>query len=459
MEKSLQNFIAEEEQRGDGNVLRVTEEVPIEYVTTEMVFELERRREYPLLYFENVEGFDFPLVTNVFATRERIGRAVGIEGSGQAFIEEWNSRFKNRVPVNEVSAGAVQENVIRGSDVDVNKQLPAPKHFEADAGRYISAGVVIAKHPETGVQNMANARIQLKGPQKVGVSVHSKGDMWEYIQAAEERGETLDTAVMIGAHPSVYVGASPTPSIDVDEMEVIGAIRDEPLDVVDGETVDLAVPAAAEVIMEGTIDPTDLEDEGPFGEYSGFMSGRSTRNLIRVDAITHRDDAVFQSIAAGNSAEHVLLAGMPKEPEIYEEIKNETPVVTNVSMPVAGTILQAFVSIDKTSEGEPVQAALSAMSAWRHVKEVVVVDDDINIDDEREVLWALATRMQPDEDIFTVPKSTRTSLDPSATSEGLTAKIAIDATMPLDSEEYLKCTAPEDAKQEVKDILTGYGDE
>jgi len=235
--------------------------------------------------------------------------------------------------------------------------------------------------------------------------------MWEYLGKAEARDQTLETAVMIGAHPSVYIGASPTPAIDVDEMEVIGAIRDEPLETVQCETVDLVVPAEAEIVLEGSIDPTELEDEGPFGEYTGFMSGRSTRNVFRLDTITHRDDAIFQSIAAGDSPEHLLLAGIPKEPEIYREIKDETPVVTNVSMPKSGTLLQWFVSIDKSSEGEPIQAALSAMSAWRHVKEVVVVDDDIDIDDEREVLWALATRMQPDENArLARPNSARAGL-------------------------------------------------
>jgi UbiD family decarboxylase len=127
-------------------------------------------------------------------------------------------------------------------------------------------------------------------------------------------------------------------------------------------------------------------------------------------------------------------------------------------MPKSGTLLQWFVSIDKSSEGEPIQAALSAMSAWRHVKEVVVVDDDIDIDDEREVLWALATRMQPDEDIFDVPKSTRTSLDPSATDEGLTSKIAFDATKPIDTDEYQACTVPEEYKRRVRDILAAETD-
>lgn len=453
MGESLQPFIDAEEAVDEENVLRVSEEVPIEYVTTEAVFELQRRRKKPILVFENVEGFDMPLVTNVFATRERIGRAIGLEKTGGAFLEEWNERFENRVPVEPVDSAPVQENVFTGTDVNVNEQLPVPKQFEADAGRYISAGVVIAKDPETGVHNMANARIELKEPQKIAVSVHSKGDMWEYIRKAEKRDELLETAVMIGAHPSVYIGASPTPAIDVDEMEVIGAIREEPLEVVQCETIDPVVPAEAEIIIEGTIDPEAYIEEGPFGEYTGFMSGRSTNNVIEVDAITHRNDAVFQSITAGNSSEHLQLAGTPKEPEIYQEIKDETPVVTNVTLPEAGTLLQCFVAIDKTSDGEPVQAALSAMSGWRHIKEVVVVDDDINVDDEREVLWAMATRMQPDEDIFTVPKSTRTSLDPSATSDGLTAKIAIDATKPVDSDEYIDCTIPDDYKQRAHELL------
>lgn len=445
----LTDFIESVEDDDPGEVLRVQREVPIEYVITEMAFELERRREFPVLVFEDVEGFEMPVVSNLMGTRERIARAVDIDPDD--FYDEWNRRAARTTPVNPVSSAPVKEAVTLGDEVDLPEQLPALKHFVGDAGRYVTASLIVAKHPETGVRNMAFARALLKGPRTMGVSAHSRGDLWEYLQVAEERNEPLEVLMIPGGHPSLYIGTSASPSIDVDEYELVGSVRDEALDVVPAETVDLDVPADADIVIEGTIDPMEHDDEGPFGEYTGFMSGRSTRNVFRATAVTTRADPTYVSIVPGKSAEHLLLGAAPKEPFIWDRIRQENPYVKDIALPLAGTYFHAFVSIDKTNEAQPKQTILSTLGAWRYLKLVVVVDEEIDVHDEREVLWAIATTVQADDDVLIVPDAVGNQLDPSS-DDGITDKMGIDATKPEDGQ-YQLCEVPDEYAERAKDIL------
>jgi UbiD family decarboxylase len=450
--ETLGEFIRQLEADKPSDVLRVTEEVPVEKVITATVFELRDRRQYPLVVFESVEGYDQPVVTNVFATRERIARAIGVSES--AFFGTWNERINGLVPTESVESGPVMENTTTGEAVDIT-ELPAPYHFDGDGGRYITAGIVVAKDPETGINNLSFARIQLKEPRKAGISIHSRGDLWEYVRKGEQMDQTMDVAVIIGAHPNVYVGASANLGIDVDEYEVVGAMRDEPLDVVPCETVDITVPAEAEFVIEGTIDPAEHEPEGPFGEYTGVMSGRSSNNVLRVDSISHREQPQFLSIVPGQSREHLQLGRAPKEPTIYQKIKDENAYLEDMHFPHAGTHYHCFISIDKSAPGQPQQTILSALGAWRYIKLAIVVDDDVDVRDISDVMWAVATRVQPDEDVFTLPKATGNPLDPSS-EDGATSKMGIDATQPVDSD-VDRLTIDDDARAMADEILEEYG--
>lgn len=451
-DETLRAFVDRLERDDPSQVLRVTEETPVEKAVTATVFELQDRRQYPLVVFDDVAGYDVPLVTNVFATRERIARAIGVPEA--EFFETWNDRISDLTPVETVESGPVLDETATGDDVDIT-DLPAPLHFDGDGGRYVTAGIVVASDPETGINNLSFARIQLKEPRKAGISIHSRGDLWEYVRKGEEMGETMDVAVVVGAHPNVYVGASANLGIDVDEYEVVGAMRGSPLEVVPCETVDLEVPAQAEFVIEGTIDPAEHEPEGPFGEYTGVMSGRSSNNVLRVNSVSHRSDPLFLSIVPGQSREHLQLGRAPKEPTIYQKIRDENAYVEDMHFPHAGTHYHCFVSIDKSAPGQPQQTILSALGAWRYIKLVVVVDDDVDVTDVEDVMWAVATRSQPDEDVFTLPKATGNPLDPSS-ADGATSKMGIDATQPVDSD-VERLTIADDAREFAADILDEHG--
>ncbi len=186
-----------------------------------------------------------------------------------------------------VDRGAVQDVVCTGDEADATR-LPICRHFAADAGRYIGSGILICKDPDTGVRNLSYQRLQLKGPRRFGASLHSRGHIWEHLERAAKRGKNLPVAVVIGCHPAIYLAAGAKVAMDVDELDIAGSLLNKPVDLVRCKTIDCEVPADAEYVIEGEILADSLEDEGPFGEYTGYSTSRSTRNVFVVSAITHK---------------------------------------------------------------------------------------------------------------------------------------------------------------------------
>jgi len=239
----------------------------------------------------------------------------------------------------------------------------------------------------------------------------------------------------------------------VDEYRVAGGFLGMPLEILRGETVELEVPASAEIVLEGKIPPDTREDEGPFAEFTGYASMNSTRHVLEISAILQRNDAIFQDIVSGNSTEHTLLLGIPQEARILEALKSVVPTVKAVSYPPSGTCrFHCYIAMKKVAEGQPASAIFAALAEDLSLKLVVVVDEDIDVYNEREVLWAVATRFQADKGLFVAPRCMGAILDPSA-DEGLTAKMGIDATMPLAGWLAQKCTIPEGIPQKARNIL------
>jgi len=231
------------------------------------------------------------------------------------------------------------------------------------------------------------------------------------------------------------------------------AARGEPLEVVRGRTVDLEVPARAEVVLEGRIIPGVRKPEGPFAEFTGYASHASTNHVIEVTGVLHRRDALFQDIVSGNSAEYTGLLRVPGECRIYQALKGILSDVRAVSYPPSCACrFHCYISMKKTAEGQAKSAIFAAMGEDLSLKWVVVVDDDVDVYNEEEVMWAVATRMQADRGVFVVPHAMGAILDPSSRN-GLTAKVGIDATAPLDGWTAERCTVPEDALRMVRKKL------
>jgi UbiD family decarboxylase len=429
MSQDLRAFVAAYEQAFPGEVVRVTEPVSTEYEVMALVLEYERRRRFPLLLLERVRGSDIPIVCNVVASRRALAFALGVPES--ALAVEYARRIKETIKPVVVADPPFRHRVLTGHDLDLGR-LPIPTYFPGDAGRYLTAGMLIARDPETGVETEGYHRFQVTGRDRMGVSLHSRRRMFEYQRRADARGQNLPCAIALGLHPLVSMGSLAYPPPDVGKFEVVGGLLGEPLEVAPCATIDLQVPAAAEIVIEGEILAGVREPEGPFGEFTGYVSRRSTQHVFVARALAMRERPWFQSIGSGRAGDHITTLGLVREAEIHNALARAIPNVAGVHVPLSGTsAFSAYVAITQSRPGEAKHVIPIVLGVDHYLKLVVVVDDDIDVFDEAEVMWAVATRMQADRDLVVIGGSLGALLDPSADERGVTAKLGIDATRPF----------------------------
>ncbi len=408
-------------------VLTVDEEIDLDYYPTALVLALEQAKRFPVVRFNRPKGYDVPVIANLFGDRDRIARMVGV-GPGE-FNAAWTRALERPMPPEMVRSGPVHERIARANECNAGL-LPLSRHFEQDAGRYIGSGILICKDPDTGVRNMSFQRMQLKAPNRFGASLHSRGHIWDNLQRAAARGANLQVAVVIGAHPAIYLAAAARVAADVDELDIAGALLGRPVELVKCKTIDVEVPAEAEYVLEGELLHDQHEDEGPYGEYTGYSTSRSTRNVFVVKAITQRHKPIFLDIIPGYSSEHLLLGRSAKEAHVFSRLKEMVPGLRAINYPKSGTHFHAYVSMKKTAEGQARHALMLLLGLDSYIKLAVAVDEDVDVFNEQEVLWAIATRFQADTDMFMVPKVFCNRLDPSSV-DGMSAKLALDATAPM----------------------------
>jgi len=345
----LRGFVAAYERAHPGEVVRVAEPVGLEHDIMAVVLEYERRRRYPILLFEKVRDHDIPVVANVVASRRALAFALGVDEGRLA--HEYARRIKERIKPVIVPDPPFRHRVSTGDAVDL-AALPIPTYFPGDAGRYLTAGMLVARDPDTGVETEGYHRFQLKGPRRMGVSLHSRRRMFEYQRRAEARGQALPCAVVLGLHPLVSMGSLAYPPPDVGKFEVVGGLLGEPLEIAPCTTVDVHVPAAAEIVIEGEILPGVREPEGPFGEFTGYFSCRSTEHVFVATAIARRERPWFQSIGSGRAGDHITTLGLIREAEIWNALSRTIPNVTGVHVPLSGTS-RSIVSARRSCIGSP----------------------------------------------------------------------------------------------------------
>jgi UbiD family decarboxylase len=429
MGQDLRSFVAAYEAAFPGEVVRVTEPVSTDFDVMALVLEYERRRRFPILLLERVRGSDIPIVCNVVASRRALAFALGVDEARLAV--EYARRIKDPIKPIVVGDPPFRQRVLAGPDLDLAR-LPIPTYFPGDAGRYLTAGLLVARDPETGVETEGYHRFQVKGRDRMGVSLHSRRRMFEYQRRAEARKQSLPCAIALGVHPLVSMGSLAYPPAEVGKFEVVGGLLGAPLEVAPCATIDLQVPAAAEIVIEGEILAGVREPEGPFGEFTGYFSRRSTEHVFVARAIAMRERPWFQSIGSGRAGDHITTLGLVREAEIHNALGRVIPNVTGVHVPLSGTSsFTAYVAIKQSRPGEAKHVIPIVLGVDHYLKLVIVVDDDIDVFDESEVLWAVATRMQADRDLVTIGGSLGAMLDPSADERGVTAKLGIDATRPF----------------------------
>ena len=424
----LQDFLNDLSSNHPDEVFRVKEEVDINGLPSALALEMQHRNRFPVILLERLSGFDMPLVTNVFGSWDRILRLLGCSDGNYGAV--WERIQKGRMKPVVVKNGPVKEVSVEKEALDVGR-LPIPLHFQNDAGRYIAGGFQVALDPETGVPNLSYHRMQLKGKDKFGISLMSRGHVWDYFCRSEQNGKDLEMAVVIGAHPSILLGAVAKVGIEVDEYEIGGALLGEPVELVKCETIDVYVPASAEIVIEGRVLAGEREPEGPFGEYTGYSGKGSTDTVFVVTAMTRRKEAIFLDNVGGNSADHLSLTRVTKEMMVFHHLKEIFPELKAIHYPTSGVNFHCYLSMDIKMPGRARQALMHLFGLDHLVKLGIVVDADIDVSNEGQVLWSLATRVQARERVFVVPDSFCNVADPSARGV-LSDKVGIDATSPLD---------------------------
>jgi UbiD family decarboxylase len=386
----------------------------------------------PALLFENVKGQKIPVVGQLLASDRRVALALGL--SQENVFNETVQRASNPIAPKLVSKGASQDIVLEGADVDLTK-LPLCTNNPRDGGPYITAGHVIIKDAEYGM-NLSIYRMMLVSKNEVTLRFTPGHDGYDFMKNAEKRGQKkFEVAVCIGVPPAVYVASQFEPRIGVYELDIAGGLVGEPVEVVKCRTIDLEVPALAEIVLEGELTiPAKSGDEGPFGEFCGYTTAQvPNERIMTVKAVTHRKNPVYHNIWLGKPPhEHLYVDALTYAVAAYQELKPAYPALKKAYAPPWGVSIVLLLQLEKRLMRPGIVDNILAASLytrsgkWKHV---FVLDEDIVLEDPNEVLWALTTRFQPATDMFVIPRGITSSLEPSATVDGLTSKLMLDLTI------------------------------
>jgi 2,5-furandicarboxylate decarboxylase 1 len=387
----------------------------------------------PALLFAKVDGYDMPVVGNLLSCQANVEAAFGIDFRG---VREFIGRAlgEPKPPV-EVERAPAQE-IVHTHDIDLARMLPALQHTADDAGRYITAGIVIVKDPETGIYNASYHRLMLAGGNRAGIQLDFGRHLRLAFERAQKAGRHLPVAACIGTDLALHYTAATMGSQmpeHADELAVAGGLCGRPLSVVKAVTQDLLVPAESEIVLEGVLKIDEEVMEGPFGEFVGYLAPADPGPVFEVSAVTHRAKPIYHAIN-GYGRETVVLRKYVLEASLLKVLQSAVPIVVDAEMTAGGLHrFHAIVQVRKTGpthDGLQRNAILAAFGALKDLDLVIVVDDDIDIRDPADVEYALATRMEASKDIVLVPGA-RGHEYVRVSNGGIRTKLGIDATVPF----------------------------
>ncbi len=443
MNKDLRQFLQVAKKAGSDFYVEVKRSLKPELEPCILQEKLAKEGRFPVISCPEIEGSRLPLVTNLFGSYEMLGLALDMDpkGVGKAeILREYKRREADIKPIQMIPASEapIKEVILQGKDVDLSL-LPIIQHHQRDSGKYIPIGCLVCKDPDTGIPNVGVYRHEVKGKDQLGCLVGPAQHAGYIARRYAELSKPMEVVVFIGHHPAVVLGSQTRGDLDMNELEVTGGLLGEPLQMTPAETVDLPVPAYAEIAIEGIIHPRDMSTDGPFAEYTGYYGvAMKPCYLIQVTAITMRQDAIYHDLDPAHQ-EHNLAGVLGHESTVYDSVKRAIPTVKAVHFPPSGNCVDhMYISIAKRLQGEGKLAGMAALTASHSAKLAVIVDEDIDAYDEQEVLWAVATRMEGDIDISIIPWVHGADLDPTNYDETrfkrghMTTKVIIDATMPVD---------------------------
>ena len=405
IDQSMRGFLAALEE--DGELHRVGRVVDPRF---ELASVLSLRDDGAAQLFENVQGSAMPVVGNLYNHRSRFARALAIE---EADLDA-HCLAALRQPVKPVMVedGPVQE-VVHRAPFDIGELMPVPHWFEKEGAPYITAGVIVAKDPETGRRNVSIARFRLEGGVRMMAGIAKNHHLAQMAEKARRLGRDLEIAVAIGNHAAVLLGSQLYLELGDDEFDNAGALLGAPIELVKCKTVDLEVPAHAEIVIEGRLNPDDPIEEGAVSEFPGFYVYYGPGIGVEASCVSHRKDAIYQAILPGYAREHCLIGAVSIGATLTRDLKRAIPAVRRVFVTEGGMgRLHAIVTMHKPRLGEGKRAVMLAMGSVNLLKLVIVVDDDVDPEDWRQVEWSLAARFRAHEDLIVLPGVKADRCDP-----------------------------------------------
>lgn len=439
MAHDLRSYLEDLARESPGELCQVTREVDPNLEITGIVTKLEAQGRDPAVLFRRVKGSHFPVLINLFASYQRLARALGSSTDGM--VEEYARREAQPRPLLWIDQGPVQQVIWRAEEADVTR-LPMVVHNGHDAGPFLAGAMTICQDPETGRYNAGVYKAQVLGPRELLIYPDRSHHGFFTLRKYHERGQPMPAVMMIGHHPLVLLASISKLAGIGGELEVAGALLNEDLPVVRGATVDIPVPAFAEIAIEGHIRMDRQQQGGHFGEWPGYYTAEIPRPFFEISAITLRRDAIYQDVASVHN-DHRMLGAFPRMGSLLRRIREFVPGVKAVNLPLSGCgRAHCYISMAKHTDGEPKQAAFAALATEYDIRMVVVVDDDVDVFNESEVLWAVATRFDAREDLTVMEncmgiKHIPVAYDVSHTAHGaMTTKMILDATKPAPPAEF-----------------------
>jgi len=441
--KDMRDFI--EQAEAEGMLHRIKAEVDWDLELSHIA-KINEEKKGPALLFENIKGYNSPVITSVCTTSERLALIMGMSRDSTLvdIMKEWVDKHDNKIPPEYVKDAPCKENIMKGEEVDLFK-FPAPKFYPLDGGRFFgTAHFVITKDPDSGWINLGTYRLQLLDKNHLGTQFIKGKHSDLMLKKYQAMKKPMPVCAIIGCDPLLFLMGAARLSAFESEYDLAGSIRGRGIEVIKAETNDLPVPATAEIVVEGEVDADKFMEEGPFGEYTGYYSGVGTdpRNFIDVKCVTYRNNPIFWGTTVGRAVTdtHMTMALTYGATLWQQLVAMKIPGIRSVYCPPEGSgRFLAIISMKQMYPGHADQvltAAISTEMGAYGLKTVIVVDEDIDPWDMPRVLYALSFRFQPNRSQV-IKRGRSTPLDPSLplNAREITGRLLLDATIPYDWKE------------------------
>lgn len=418
--KDLRSYL--DQARAAGKLLEISRTADPSSEAPALIRQAVRRGRPVLL--NHVAGSDLPVLGNTLGARPWIEQALGCNDGFPGWFE---ARGAAPVAPRVVDTGPVKE--VIENEVDLGR-LPVLTCAAEDGGPYITGGIGIQRDPDTGKQNAGFYSLMVKGSDRVGLRMLASTHGHDIFQRRLAKGLPTEMAIAIGLHPVDMLAAASHTLMD--EFELAGALRGEPLELVKCETLDIDVPAHAEIVLEGVIQPDGLEPEGPIGDWLGYYPLVEDRHVLKIHRVTSRRDPVYQTVLSGSQDENMLLS-LPRTADVLRAARKAASGVVNATLD--RFLMVCVLQLTKRFEGEPMNAILAAFGQVPFIKVCIAVDEDVDIFNMDDVMWAVVTRTRLEEDMNVIGNVMGFSRDPFG---HYRSKLAIDATAPIENRNHYR---------------------